>query len=88
MSFTKAGIIEIITQETDLAKRQQAGQLPENLMAMLDSDHVSQVREYGTCGVSRSVASFIHESHRFPYQKEYAQTPLTTALTRLESIED
>lgn len=67
---------------------QQAGQLPENLMAILDLEHVRQVREYGTCGVSRSVASFIHESHCFPYQKERAQTPLTTTLRSLESIED
>lgn len=47
---------------------QRAGQLPENLMAMLDLERVSQVRQYGTCGVSRPVASFFQEAHRFAYQ--------------------
>jgi len=56
---------------------QKAGQLPENLMAMLDLSRVDQVRQYGTCGVSRPVASFLHESHRFPHQMPGAKTPLS-----------
>jgi formamidase len=32
---------------------QQANQLPENMIAMLDIEQVQQVRTYGTCGVSR-----------------------------------
>ncbi|MCB2148179.1 MAG: carbon-nitrogen hydrolase family protein [Deltaproteobacteria bacterium] len=55
---------------------QKAGQLPENLMAMLDLSRVDQVRQYGTCGVSRPVASFLHESHRFPHQEPRMKTPL------------
>ncbi|MGC8490242.1 MAG: carbon-nitrogen hydrolase family protein [Syntrophobacteraceae bacterium] len=47
---------------------QHAGQSPENLMAMLDLSRVDQVRTYGTCGISRPVACFLHESHRFSYQ--------------------
>ena len=47
---------------------QLAGQVPENMLAMLDLDRVDQVRQYGTCGVSRPLASFLHEAHRFPHQ--------------------
>ena len=47
---------------------QMTGQVPENMIAMLDLDRVDQVRRYGTCGVSRPLASFFHEAHRFPHQ--------------------
>ena len=56
---------------------QKAGQLPENLMGMLDLSRVDQVRQYGTCGVSRPISSFLHESHRFPYQLAGSKTPLS-----------
>ncbi|MCG6910364.1 MAG: carbon-nitrogen hydrolase family protein [Deltaproteobacteria bacterium] len=49
---------------------QEAGQLPENLMSMLDLDQVDQARRYGTCGVSRVMSSFFHEAHRFEYQTQ------------------
>jgi formamidase len=49
---------------------QRADQLPENMIAMLDLDHVTQVREYGTCGVSRVMSSYLHESHRFDHQSK------------------
>ena len=59
---------------------QKAGERPENLMAMLDLSRVDQVRQYGTCGVSRPVASFLHESHRFPHQGAGTKTPLSEKL--------
>jgi predicted amidohydrolase len=59
---------------------QQAGQLPENLMAMLDLNRVDQVRQYGTCGVSRPLASYLHESHRFPHQRPGTRSPLSGQL--------
>lgn len=59
---------------------QQAGQLPENLMAMLDLNRVAQVRQYGTCGVSRPVASILHETHRFPHQEPGSKTPLSDTI--------
>ncbi|MCP4021235.1 MAG: carbon-nitrogen hydrolase family protein [Desulfobacteraceae bacterium] len=49
---------------------QQAGQRQENLIAMLDFDAVTQSRQYGIAGVTRSLASFFHEKHRFSYQKQ------------------
>ena len=52
---------------------QEAGQAPGNLMAMLDLDRVVQVRQYGTCGVSRPLASFYHEAHQFPHQRPHAE---------------
>jgi formamidase len=55
---------------------QKAGPFPENLMAMLDLNRVEQVRQYGTCGVSRPIASFLHEAHRFPHQEAGAKPPL------------
>lgn len=59
---------------------QNAGQFPENLMAMLDLNRVEQVRQYGTCGVSRPIASFFHEAHRFPHQGAGTKTPLSDKL--------
>jgi len=59
---------------------QKAGQLPENLMAMLDLSRVDQVRQYGTCGVSRPLASVLHESHRFPHQGPRTKTPLSDTI--------
>ncbi len=49
---------------------QQADQLPENMIAMLDLERVAQVREYDTSGVSRALCSYFHESHRFGHQHE------------------
>jgi formamidase len=63
---------------------QQANQLPENMMAMLDLDRVNQVRTYGTCGVSRVLASYFHETHRFRYQKEtYGESVLSKMIDRI-----
>jgi predicted amidohydrolase len=56
---------------------QQADQLQENLIAMVDLERVSQAREYGNAGVSRPLASFFHEKHRFDYQtKAYEESPI------------
>lgn len=52
---------------------QRADQLPENMIAMLDLERVSQVRQYGTCGVSRVMRSYFHESHRFEHQRKAFQ---------------
>lgn len=49
---------------------QKAGQLQENLIAMVDLDHVQLARDHGVAGVSRPLASFFHERHRFAYQSE------------------
>jgi len=55
---------------------QRADQLPENMIAMLDLERVTQVREYGTCGVSRALGSYFHESHRFGHQVQaYPESP-------------
>jgi formamidase len=59
---------------------QMAGQLAENLMAMLDLNRVDQVRQYGTCGVSRPLASFLYESHPFPHQVKGAKPSLKERL--------
>ena len=57
---------------------QQANQLPENMIAMLDLDKVRQVRRYGTCGVSRAMTSYLHETHRFRHQREaYEESALS-----------
>ncbi len=56
---------------------QMAGRQPENLLAMLDLNRVDQVRRYGTCGVSRPITSFLHESHRFPHRSPETKTPLS-----------
>jgi len=61
---------------------QEAGQLTENMMAMLDLDQVTHVRQYGTCGVSRVMASFFHESQRFDYQsKTYQESPIAKPIS-------
>ncbi len=49
---------------------QQAGQRQENLIAMLDMNAVQRSRDYGITGVSRPLASFFHEKHRFDYQSQ------------------
>jgi hypothetical protein len=46
---------------------------------MLDLDRVEQVRQYGTCGVTRPVASFLHEAHSFPHQNG-GKTPLSATI--------
>ena len=66
---------------------QQAHQLPENMVAMLDIEKVRQVREYGTCGVSRALSSYFHESHRFPHQKEaYQDSVLSTTMGHFDKV--
>jgi formamidase len=60
---------------------QQANQLPENMIAMLNLDMVNQIRTYGTCGVSRALTSYYHESHRFGHQqKAYPESPAAKSL--------
>ncbi|MFW2368406.1 MAG: carbon-nitrogen hydrolase family protein [Desulforhopalus sp.] len=49
---------------------QQAGQVKENLISMLDLDHVQSIRDHGVAGVSRPLASFLHEDHSFSYQQQ------------------
>ena len=62
---------------------QQANQLPENMIAMLDLEKVKQVRRYGTCGVSPVMSSYFHESHRFRHQKEaYKESSLAATMGR------
>ncbi len=56
---------------------QKAGQLQENLIAMLDLDAVQRSRDYGISGVSRPLASFFHEKHRFDYQTQpFEKSPI------------
>ncbi len=56
---------------------QEAGQLQENLIAMVDLESVQQSRDYGVSGVSRPVASFFHEKHRFEYQtRPFEHSPI------------
>lgn len=56
---------------------QKAGQLQENIIAILDLDAVQRSREYGIAGVTRPVASFFHEKHRFSYQTQaYEKSPI------------
>jgi predicted amidohydrolase len=60
---------------------QQADQLPENMIAMLDLEQVTQVRQYGTYGVSRVLGSFFHEAHQFDYQnKAYHESPVAESI--------
>ena len=47
---------------------QKAGQLQENLIQMIDLDNVQKKRDCGIAGVTRPLASFFHEQHRFKYQ--------------------
>ena len=62
---------------------QQANQLPENMIAMLDLEQVEHVRTYGTCGVSRAMGSYVHEAHRFRHQKEaYEESTLSKTVDR------
>jgi len=55
---------------------QKADQLPENMIAMLDLEQVTRVRQYGNSGVSRVMGSYFHEKHRFGHQKESYQKSL------------
>lgn len=56
---------------------QKADQLQENLIAMVDLEAVQRARAYGNSGVSRPLASFFHEKHRFEYQtKAYEESPI------------
>lgn len=62
------GLSVIVDPEGTIVQR--ADQLAENMIALLDLQRVTQVREYGTCGVSRALGSYFHESHRFDHQRE------------------
>jgi len=56
---------------------QKAGQRQENLIAMLDLENVQRSRDYGIAGVSRPLASFFHEKHRFEYQiQPFEESPI------------
>jgi predicted amidohydrolase len=56
---------------------QKAGQRQENLISMIDLENVQRSREYGIAGVSRPLASFFHEKHRFEYQTQpFEQSPV------------
>jgi formamidase len=56
---------------------QKAGQLQENLIAMVDLENVQRTRDYGIAGVSRPLASFFHEKHKFEYQSQpFEQSPI------------
>lgn len=56
---------------------QKAGQRQENLISMIDLENVQRSRDYGIAGVSRPLASFFHEKHRFEYQTQlFEQSPI------------
>ena len=56
---------------------QKAGQTTENLITMIDLEHVQRVRDHGIAGVSKPLASFFHEQHRFSYQSSnFEQSPV------------
>ena len=56
---------------------QKAEQRQENLIAMIDLENVQRSRDYGVAGVSRPLASFFHEKHRFEYQTQpFEQSPI------------
>ncbi|MCK5165141.1 MAG: carbon-nitrogen hydrolase family protein [Desulfobacula sp.] len=56
---------------------QKAGQINENLIAMIDLDAVGRSRDYGIAGVTRPLASFFHEKHRFEYQSQpFEESPV------------
>ncbi len=58
---------------------QKAGQLQENLIAMIDLETVQRTRDYGAAGVTRPLAAFFHEKHRFEYQSlPFEQSPIYT----------
>jgi len=59
---------------------QKADQLPENMIAMLDLECVTQARQYGNSGVSRVLSSYFHEKHRFGHQKESYQKSIAGKL--------
>lgn len=56
---------------------QKAGQLQENLIAMIDLNAVQRSRDFGIAGVTRPLASFFHEKHRFDYQRQpFEKSPI------------
>jgi predicted amidohydrolase len=56
---------------------QRAGQLQENLIAMVDLENVQRVRDFGVAGVNRPLSSFFHEKHKFQYQNQpFEQSPI------------
>ncbi len=56
---------------------QKAGQRQENLISMIDLENVQRSRDYGIAGVSRPLASFFHEKHRFEYQTQpFEESPI------------
>ncbi len=66
---------------------QKAGQRNENLIAMIDLDAVRLSRDYGIAGVSRPLASFFHEKHRFDYQSQPFEKSAVYGENKLEKTE-
>ena len=55
---------------------------------MIDLENVQRSRDYGIAGVTRPIASFFHEKHRFEYQTQsFEQSPIysNNQLTKLNS---
>ncbi|MBI9083364.1 MAG: carbon-nitrogen hydrolase family protein [Desulfobacterales bacterium] len=63
---------------------QKAGQLRENLISMVDLDNVQLARDHGVAGVSRPLASFFHERHRFSYQDEPLENSPVYPINKLD----
>lgn len=65
----------IVDPEGNIVQRAGAGK--ENLIAMLDLGAVQRSRDYGVAGVTRPLASFFHEKHRFDYQtRPFEESPV------------
>jgi formamidase len=77
----KGGIGQSLIADPEGNIMQMTGQVPENMAAMLDLDRVKSIRKNGTCGITRPMASFFHEQHRFDYQKmDYSESPVSGSL--------
>lgn len=63
---------------------QKADQLQENLITMVDLDHVQRIRDHGIAGVSRPLSSYIRENHSFSYQDELSEINVVVKRNRLE----
>ncbi|MDM8544848.1 hypothetical protein QUF90_27605 [Desulfococcaceae bacterium HSG9] len=66
---------------------QKADQRNENLIAMIDLDAVQKSRDYGIAGVSRPLASFFHEKHRFDYQSQPFEKSAVYGENKLDKTE-
>ena len=71
------GIGQSVIVDPEGNVEQKAGQRQENLISMIDLEDVQRSRDYGIAGVSRPLASFFHEKHRFGYQtRPFEQSPV------------